>query len=135
MLCRGVIADFAVFAFDGPLVHLCGSLLQPPDFFQMFFVFGLLELVTALFILPPGGKVSALDFDALPVQDQDVVNAGVQKVPVVGDQEEAVLGGQILFHVFPGILVQVVCGFVDEQEIIFTGKQDGQHDFGLFSRA
>ena len=53
----------------------------------------------------------------------------------MGYQNKSLFPRQISFHRFSGFLIQMVRGFVNQQKIIFSGKQHRQHHFRTFSRA
>ena len=52
-----------------------------------------------------------------------MVNASVQKRPVMGYQNEALFATEILTHQFTAPDIQVVGGLVDQQEVVLLGKQ------------
>lgn len=41
-------------------------------------------------------------------------------------------GSQIIFYDLSGALIQMVCGLVDQQEIIFAREQNGEQNLCLF---
>ena len=59
-----------------------------------------------------------------------MVDAPVQKGPVVGDQEKAPLPGQVVPHQGPSGGVQVVGGLVNEEEAVVPEEEEGQEEPG-----
>lgn len=70
------------------------------------------------------------------VDFKDPVNEVVEKIPVVGDDEDGV--GEVCdlaFEPFDGVDVQVVGGFVKEEEVavVWFGEDAGERDFLSFA--
>ena len=64
-----------------------------------------------------------------------MVHAPVQERPVMGYQNKALFPTQILAYQFPPTDVQMVCGFIDKQKIVFLGKQHRKLQLRLLSVA
>ena len=79
----------------------------------------------------PGGIVAPAERHLFPAQRQHVVHAPVQKIPVVADQQKAVLLLQIPAHTGAAFRVQMICGLIDEAISLFLHKQRGQHALDL----
>ena len=62
-----------------------------------------------------------------------MVDAGIQKIPVVGYKDKAFFPGKVSFDNLSGGHVQMVRRLIDQQEIVFTRKQHRQHHFGAFA--
>ena len=64
-----------------------------------------------------------------------MVHTGVQQIPVMGYQNKSFLARQIGFHALPGVLIQVIGRLINQQKIIFPGKEHRQHNLGPLSKA
>ena len=64
-----------------------------------------------------------------------MVNASIQKCPVMGYQDKSLFPTQVLAHQFPSPDIQVVRGFINEQKVILFGKENRQLEFRPFSVA
>ena len=64
-----------------------------------------------------------------------MIRAGVQQIPFMGYQNKTFLARQISLHAFPGVLIQVIGRLVNQQKIIFSGKEYCQHNLGPLSKA
>ena len=128
MIFYRVVADFGAFVLVGPVPCPFGCFFQFTDFLPVFLILRYLKGVLTLFIFPPGRKITLLYLEGDAVQHQNMVHAGIQQVPVVGNQQKSFFLTQVFLDNFSGSLVQMVCRLVDEQEIIFSGKKNRKHD-------
>ena len=101
----------------------------------MFFIFPSGKVVLPSFIFLPAGEIAALHFNTASVQYQHMVHTGVQQIPVMGYQNKSFLARQIGFHALPGVLIQVIGRLINQQKIIFPGKEHRQHNLGPLSKA
>ena len=85
--------------------------------------------------VPPSRERAAPRFRRVWIQRDDVVNARVEERPVVGHDEEAGLGVQVLGDAFPAGAVEVVGRFVDQREPGLARKQARQEATRLFPAA
>ena len=85
--CR-LLADFAFLCLIRPALRLSGCLFQFYDFLLMLLILLFCRSIPSSLILLPTGKVPALYLYALPVQHQDMVDTGIQKIPVMRDQNK-----------------------------------------------
>ena len=101
----------------------------------MLFIFCYCKIVLLLFIFPPGGKVARLHLNGTAIQHQHMVYAGIQQIPVMRNQDKALFRCKIPFYNFPALIIQMIGRFIYQKEIIFSRKQNRQHNFGLLSKA
>ena len=59
-----------------------------------------------------------------------MVNAGVEKGSVMGDENEALLTLQIVTDDLPRMLIQMIGRLIDQKEVVFLQKEGCQQDFG-----
>ncbi len=125
----GIYSDLAPLAPVRPLPAPRRRRLKLSDLLLMFFILRQRKSVLTSLILPPAGEIAALYLKRLPVQNQYVVHAGVQQIPIMGYQNIPLLPRQIGFDRLPGRLVQMIGRLVDQQKIMSSGKQHRQHHF------
>ena len=97
------------------------------------FILAKLQIIPCGFILLPGTEVPFTYLDRTPVQDEDVVNAPVHKVSVMGDEDEAFFLRQIISNLFPGSRIQMVGRFVDEKKSVLFQEERSKQHLGLFA--
>ena len=124
-------AEFGRFGFDCPAAGAFFGFFQGLDGAFQLGVLGKLKILLSLEIGKPGGKIPALHLDVCPVDGEDVVNAAVQKLPVVGDQNEALLPFQVGRNQRPGLGIQMVGWLVNQQEVPRIQEQRRQQHLGL----
>ena len=118
-----------------PCRLLPGSFLQPGNFPLEFFILRKFKGILPLLVLQPGGEIAFADLDACFVDRQNVIHAAIQKSAVMGHQNKALLGIQIPAYQLPAGKIQMVGRFINQQKLIFFGKQNSQLQFGLFAIA
>jgi len=121
-----VEAYFGTLILVSPLRCLTCSLPQLFYLLAVLLILSLCEAVTPLLVLPPDREVSVLNIYGLAVQHQYMVGAGVQQVAVMGDENKSALACQVFLYLLTGAFVQVVCGLVNESELLSAGKQQRQ---------
>ena len=82
-LFQRIIPDLRLFVFVRPSVYAVRSHPQLADLLQMLFVLGTVKVIRSLLIFPPARKASLLYADRLPVQYEDMIDAGIQKLSVM----------------------------------------------------
>ncbi|MMZ65695.1 hypothetical protein D1872_281140 [compost metagenome] len=90
-------------------------------------------MVLPLFVLPPFGEIPLLDFDIGLVDRKNMVDAAIEKRPVVRHQDKAAFAAQVIADQFPGMQVQMVGRLVNEQKPVLFQKQSRQQHLRLFS--
>ena len=103
------------------------------DFALKLFVLRFFKSLPPLEALPPGGVAAARDFDRRAVDGQDMVDARVEHLPVVRDEDEAALAAQIRRDGLARGGVEMVRRLVDKQEPAFVQEQRSQQRFRLFA--
>ena len=64
-----------------------------------------------------------------------MVDTGIQHIPVMRDQDKTLFGFQVILYQVSGLFIQMICRFINQKKIIFTGKQNCEHDFGTLPEA
>ena len=106
-------------------------------FFQTGYIFSELRVPGKFRLLPPqkagvpGREITLLHFNIRPVNRKDMINAAVQKTPVMGHQDKSFLPLQILRHDFSGLRVQMIGRLIDQQEMAAVQKQSREKYLGL----
>ena len=124
---------YGIKAYLGTLIFLSPSrcpLGCRPQFFnltEMLLIFCFCIQICLFFILPPAGKIACLNFNGAAVQHQYMVHTCIQQIPIVGYQDKTLLACQVFLDQRSCLPVQMIGGFIDEQEVIFTREQDGKH--------
>ena len=128
-------ADLRPFDLVRPARCLPGRFLQLVDILFQMFVLLQLHAVSGSLVCIPGGKISFPHFYSLSVQYKHVVHAAVQKIPVVGDQDEALLAGKVIRDFISCGAIQMVRRLVDQEKRMLLPKKGGQQRFCLFAEA
>ena len=102
----------AVGSDDGDSVG--GNLRMSPDLLLQCRILGALPGKPLPETFAPGRERRALDLDGVAVQCDDVVATGVEKRAIMGNQQEARLGTQVVGRLAPAVGVQVVGRLVDQ---------------------
>ena len=76
-------ADLGLLGFLRPVGCACCGILQAMDFFFVLFVFGKLPIILDLLFALPGGKIAFVNVDVLFIDDQNVIDTGIEKGTVV----------------------------------------------------
>ena len=127
------LAVFRLFHAVAPAGGAARSLLHVGDFALKLFVLRFFKSLPPLEALPPGGVAAARDFDRRAVDGQDMVDARVEHLPVVRDEDEAALAAQIRRDGLARGGVEMVRRLVDKQEPAFVQEQRSQQRFRLFA--
>ena len=77
----------------GPSSGAAGGAGQAANVLPQPILFALFKLVPVFLVFPPGGKVSLLYLKSSAVEGEDMVHTAIQKGPVMGYQDKAMLPG------------------------------------------
>ena len=64
-----------------------------------------------------------------------MIDAGIQQIPVMGNQYKSLLSDKIFLYNFPGILIQMIRRLINQKKIILPGKKNRQHHLRSFAKA
>ena len=134
MFLHRIKADFRILVFVRPARRAVCGLLQPADFLSVLLILRLCERIRALLVFPPAREIPRLHLDGLPVQYQHMVRAGIEKIPVMRNQNEPFLSGKIRFDDLPGTAIEMIGRLVNQQEFILPREQDRQHQLRALAK-
>ena len=119
---RRVEADFRALRLVRPLRLFARGGFKAAYLLLESVIFRQLVSVPPLLILKPRGKVALGHFYIRAVYRENVVNAAVEKRPVVRDEDEAALAPQIPRDALASRLVEMVRRLVDQQKVVLVSE-------------
>ena len=113
---RHFVTVFRFFHLIRPLARLSGRLPEPLYLPLALLVFRQFKGIPALPVFIPGGKIPFLNLNIRLINRHNMIYAGIEQNPVMGNQNKPFLFAQIFSHLFSSPQIQMVRRFIDQQK-------------------
>ena len=85
-----------------------------------------LEIIPVILIRPPGTEITLLNLNVRLVDRKNMVYAGVEQIAVVRDQDETLLGRQVIANGFSRVDIEAIGRLVQKKESMRRQKKRGE---------